>query len=75
AEAQTEVVGVAARPALVAGTVAAIAASWAGSGRLARVGAGGLAEMIGDPAAFLRAVDAAGIPTSVFEGASAANRP
>ena len=72
--AQTEVVGVSARPALAAGTVAAITASWAGRGRLARAGVGGLAELIDEPAAFLRAVDAAGISTSVFEGSSASSQ-
>jgi hypothetical protein len=74
-QAHTEVVGVSARPALVAGTVAAITASWAGCGRLSRPGAGGLAELIDDPAAFLRVVDAAGVPTSVFEGSTAASQP
>ncbi|MGI8751070.1 MAG: hypothetical protein ACR2MN_01905 [Acidimicrobiales bacterium] len=73
--AHTEVVGVSARPALAAGVVAAITASWAGAGRLARPGAGGLGELIDDPAAFLRAVHGAGISTAVFEGSSAASQP
>lgn len=73
--AHTEVVGVSARPALAAGTVGAIAASWAGRARLARAGAGGLGELIDEPAAFLRALGAAGISTSVFEGSSAASQP
>lgn len=67
----TEVVGAGVRPALAAGTVAATVASWAGQRGLARTGAAGLAELVADPAAFLRALDGAGIRTSVFEGAPA----
>ncbi|MDQ6839069.1 MAG: hypothetical protein M3137_12255 [Actinomycetota bacterium] len=72
-QAHTEVVGVSGRPGLVAGTVAAITASWAGAGRLTRPGAGGLGELVGEPAAFLRAVDATGIRTAMFEGSSASS--
>ncbi len=70
-QARTEVVGIAVRPALGAGLAAAIVASWAGTGRLARTGAGGLAELVAEPGAFLGALNEAGVHTSVFEGASA----
>lgn len=73
-QARTEVVGVGVRPALAAGTVAAITASWAVSGRLARAGTGGLAELIDNPTDLLQALDGVGIHTSVFEGASAVHR-
>jgi hypothetical protein len=52
----------------MAGTVAAIAARWAVDGRLARTGAAGLAELVHEPAAFLREMTERGIPVSVFEG-------
>ncbi len=64
------VVGAVGRPALVAGTVAALAARWAVEGRLARPGAAGMAEMVGEPAAFLARVSERGIPISVFDGSA-----
>lgn len=67
-QARTEVVGVGVRPALAAGRVAAAVASLAGAGRLARTGVGGLADLVVDPADFLRTLSEAGIRTSVFEG-------
>jgi saccharopine dehydrogenase-like NADP-dependent oxidoreductase len=71
AAADSVVVGASARPALAAGTVAALVAQWAGRGHLARPGAGGLAELIDEPGTFLREVAARGIAVSVFEGLGA----
>jgi len=62
------IVGSQGRPGRLAGVVAATAARWAASGRLARVGAGGLAELVREPGPFLRDVAEAGVPISVFEG-------
>lgn len=64
----TVVLGSVGRPALVAGIVAAVAARWAATGRLARPGAGGLAELAGAPAPFLREVVRRGIGVSAFDG-------
>lgn len=66
--AEVVVLGSVGRPALVAGTVAGVAAVWAGSGRLTRSGAAGLAEMVGRPRAFLRDIAGRGIRLEVFEG-------
>jgi hypothetical protein len=66
--AEVRVFGATSRPAVVAGAVAAQAAVWAGTGRLARPGAAGLAELVGDPAAFLRELHARGVRTSQFQG-------
>lgn len=68
--AEAIVLGSVGRPALVAGTVAGVAASWAASGRLARAGAAGLAQLVEDPGPFLREVGARGIHLAVFEGLS-----
>lgn len=62
------IVGSQGRPGRLAGVVAATAARWAAAGRLGRPGAGGLAELVREPGAFLRDVTAAGVPISVFEG-------
>lgn len=67
----TVAVGASAPPALAAGAAAATTALWAGSGLLARSGAGGLAEMVERPAEWLHALALRGIRTSVFEGADA----
>ncbi len=64
------IVGSAGRPALTAGAVAATAARWAVTGRLARNGAGGLAELVDEPGSFLRQVRARGVAVSMFEGLS-----
>ncbi len=66
---ETLIFGSVGRPALVAGTVAGVAAVWAANGRLARAGAAGLAEMVDEPGAFLREVAQRGITLSAFEGA------
>jgi CTP:molybdopterin cytidylyltransferase MocA len=56
------------RPALAAGTVAAVAAAWAADGRLARSGAAGLAELVDEPVPFLRELSRRGVRAAVFEG-------
>jgi saccharopine dehydrogenase-like NADP-dependent oxidoreductase len=56
------------RPALAAGTVAAVAAAWAADGRLARSGAAGLAELVDEPVPFLRELSRRGVRAAIFEG-------
>jgi hypothetical protein len=57
------------RPAVAAGAVAALAAHWAVEGRLARTGAAGLAEMVGDDTVtFLSQLAERGVKTAVFTG-------
>ncbi|HET6793297.1 MAG TPA: Gfo/Idh/MocA family oxidoreductase [Acidimicrobiales bacterium] len=63
------ILGASTQPAVVAATVSAVAARWAASGRMARPGAAGLAELIAEPGAFLRDVARAGVSMSAFEGA------
>jgi len=58
------------RPALAAGTVAAVAAAWAVQGRLARSGAAGLAELIDEPVPFLQELSRRGVRAAIFEGSS-----
>jgi saccharopine dehydrogenase-like NADP-dependent oxidoreductase len=67
--AETRILGVAAPPSVAAGAVAARAALWAGSGRLSRPGAAGLAELVDAPASFLRELNAAGLVVAEFQGA------
>ena len=62
------ILGAVVRPALGAGTVAAQIAAWAVAGRLRRAGAGGLAELVGAPGAFLRELAGRGVHTQIFEG-------
>lgn len=64
-----EVYGALDRPAVATGTVAAVAAAWTTEGRLSRVGAGGLAELIAEPVPFLRELARRGVRAAVFEGA------
>ena len=59
------------RPAMAAGTVAAVAAAWAADGRLARAGAAGLAELVDEPVSFLRELARRGVRAAVFEGSAA----
>jgi hypothetical protein len=66
--AETKILGAAAAPAVVAATVSATAARWAVTGRLSRAGAGGLAELVDKPGAFLREIASAGVAISSFEG-------
>ena len=66
--AETRILGVAVPPAVAAGAVAAEAALWAGTGRLSRSGAAGLAELVAAPGAFLRNLAPAGVAVTSFEG-------
>lgn len=65
--AEVLIYGAAARPALVAGRVTALAGLWAGTGRL-EVGAAGLAQLLDQPGAFLADLAARGVATTVFAG-------
>jgi hypothetical protein len=65
---ETRIFGAASPPAVSAAAVSATAALWAGAGRLARTGAAGLAELVGEPGGFLRDLAAAGVVVSAFEG-------
>jgi hypothetical protein len=64
-----QVLGAMDRPAVAAGTVAAVAAVSAGLRQLRRVGAGGLAELV-DPLPFLNELAQRGVKAAVFEGAA-----
>lgn len=55
------------RPAVAAGAVSAVAALWATEGRLRRVGAAGLAELV-EPGPFLAELARRGVRTAVFQG-------
>ncbi len=63
-----QVFGALDRPAIAAGTVAAVAATWTADGRLSRSGAGGLAELIDEPVPFLQELARRGVRAAVFEG-------
>lgn len=69
----TVVLGAMERPAVAAGTVAAVAAIWAAEGRLVRPGAGGLATLA-EPVPFLHELARRGVKAAVFEG-GAGSRP
>jgi saccharopine dehydrogenase-like NADP-dependent oxidoreductase len=64
------VLGALDRPAMAAGTVAAVAAAWTAEGRFSRAGAAGLAELLDEPVPFLRELARRGVRAAVFEGAS-----
>lgn len=64
---ETAIVGVMDRPAVAAGGVGAVAALWTAQGRMARVGAAGLAELV-EPREFLVELADRGIRAAVFEG-------
>jgi saccharopine dehydrogenase-like NADP-dependent oxidoreductase len=64
----TEILGSVTRPGVAAAAVASQAAICAGSGRLVRDGAGGLAELVAEPGAFLRQLSGAGITVAAFRG-------
>lgn len=72
--ADTVVLGALDRPAVAAGTVAAVAAIWAVGGRLARPGAGGLAEMVSDPLPFLHELADRGVRAAIFDPQGAWDR-
>ena len=58
------------RPGVAAGAVAAIAAWWAGEGRLGRFGAAGLAELV-TPVPFLSELARRGVKAAAFDGIAA----
>jgi hypothetical protein len=60
------VLGAMDRPAVAAGAVAALTALWAAEGRLRRVGAAGLAELV-DPVPFLTELSRRGVRAAVFQ--------
>jgi saccharopine dehydrogenase-like NADP-dependent oxidoreductase len=66
--AETRMAGSSGRPALLAGAVAAGAASRAAAGQL-RPGAGGLASLVASPGEFLAELSDRGVPLFTFEGA------
>jgi saccharopine dehydrogenase-like NADP-dependent oxidoreductase len=63
----TVVLGAVDRPAVAAGTVAAITARWVGAGRTLATGAVGLATLV-EPLPFLHELAHAGVRAAVFEG-------
>jgi hypothetical protein len=67
--ADIEILGAIDRPAVAAGAVAAVAAVSAATGKLVRTGAGGLAELLDEPAPFLNELARRGVKAAVFEGA------
>jgi hypothetical protein len=67
-QAETAIYGSAVAPAVAASVIASRAAIWAADGQLTRAGAGGLVEMISDPALFLKEISRYGVNVSVFEG-------
>ena len=64
------VLGAIDRPGVAAGAVAAVTVDWVRTGRLARSGAGGLGELVDDPAPFLHDLAGRGVRAAVFEGAA-----
>jgi saccharopine dehydrogenase-like NADP-dependent oxidoreductase len=66
---ETRIVGAATPPAVASAAVTTTAVRWAATGRLARPGAAGLAELVGPSAgSFVHALAAAGVAVSAFEG-------
>jgi Oxidoreductase family, NAD-binding Rossmann fold len=63
----TVVLGAVDRPAVAAGTVAAVAARWIAGGRVSERGALGLASLV-EPLPFLQELARAGVRAAVFEG-------
>jgi hypothetical protein len=64
-----QVYGAMDRPALAAGTVAALTAVAAASGRLRRTGAGGVGELV-EPLPMLNELAARGVKAATFDGVS-----
>lgn len=62
------VLGAIDRPELAGGAVAAVAARWAGSGRLHRPGAAGLAALVEDPKSFLAELATLGVRGAEYFG-------
>jgi hypothetical protein len=67
------VLGAVDRPAVAAGTVAAMTARWVLDGRLAHPGASGLATLV-EPGPFLAALAERGLKVAVFEGSRHGDR-
>ena len=67
-----QVLGALDRPAVACGTVAAVAAGLAAEGRLARPGAAGLGELVGETVPVLQDLARRGVRAAVFEGAGPA---
>ena len=68
----TQVLGAIDRPAVGAGVVAALTATWAAEGQFTRPGAAGLATLLDDPVPFLRELARRGVRAAAFEGAGVA---
>ena len=66
--AETKILGTSVAPAVAAAAVATQAALWVCTGRMARSGAAGLAELVTVPGAFLRELAGCGITVAAFEG-------
>ena len=64
----TVVLGAVDRPAVAAGTVAAVTSRWVASGRALATGAAGLASLV-EPLPFMQELARAGVRAAVFEGA------
>jgi hypothetical protein len=64
----TVVLGAVDRPAVAAGTVAAVTVRWLAAGRTLTTGAGGLATLV-EPLPFLHELGRSGVRAAVFEGA------
>jgi saccharopine dehydrogenase-like NADP-dependent oxidoreductase len=64
---EVAILGAMDRPGVAAGCVAAVSAVWAGTGRVERAGAGGLAEMVA-PTPFLTELARRGVRAAVFDG-------
>jgi saccharopine dehydrogenase-like NADP-dependent oxidoreductase len=64
----TVVLGAVDRPAVAAGTVAAVTVRWLAGGRTLTTGAGGLATLV-EPLPFLHELARSGVRAAVFEGA------
>lgn len=62
------VLGALDRPAIAAGMVSGLTMLWAAEGRLARPGAGGLAELVAEPVPFLHELSQRGVRAAAFEG-------
>jgi hypothetical protein len=65
---EVSVLGVLDRPGVAAGAVAAVSAIWAATGRFTRTGAGGLAELVGEPGVFLAELARRGVRAAKFDG-------
>lgn len=67
----TQVLGALDRPAVAAGAVAAVAATFAVEGRFQRAGAAGLAELLAEPVGFLHELARRGVRAATFDGSPA----